>query len=77
MCIRTQIGQAAVPINMMILGVNLSSTYRKKKQADIVDHDPMRLSNITMLAVVVGKMVAMPVIGIVSTWFFQRGKMFR
>lgn len=68
----TQIGQAAVPINMMILGINLSSTYQKKKRPDVVEKDPMKLSNSTMLAVVVGKMIVMPIMGIASTWCFQQ-----
>jgi predicted permease len=64
-----QVGQSAVPINMIILGINLSSTFQKKSKK-AVDAD-MELSNKTMIAVVVGKMIVMPVIGILSTWFLE------
>ena len=89
----TQVGQAAVPINMTILGINLSSTFQKKKSKknsaentniknekavaldnckDCGSENSKMLSNKTMLAVVIGKMIVMPVIGVVSTWFLQR-----
>jgi len=76
----TQVGQAAVPINMTILGINLSSTFQKKKKSkysgdkndENTDKKGKMLPNQTMLAVVVGKMIVMPVIGIFSTWFLQR-----
>mmetsp|Transcript_21363 Transcript_21363/g.45657 ORF Transcript_21363/g.45657 Transcript_21363/m.45657 type:complete len:638 (+) Transcript_21363:45-1958(+) len=73
------VGQAAVPINMTILGINLSSTFQKKKlkksDGKNDEHDDEKskmLSNETVLAVIIGKMVVMPVIGIASTWFLQR-----
>jgi predicted permease len=56
------VGLAAVPINMVILGINLSLTSQKKKgdaEGDIV-------SRATIFAIVVGKMIVMPAIGIVS-----------
>ncbi|KAL7545303.1 hypothetical protein ACHAWF_008660 [Thalassiosira exigua] len=68
------VGQAAVPINMTILGINLSSTFQKKK-AKKFDNDggeSKSLSNQTMAAIVIGKMIVMPALGIVSTWFLQR-----
>jgi predicted permease len=65
-----QVGQSAVPINMIILGINLSSTFQNKSKR-AVDSD-MELSNKTMIAVVVGKMIVMPVIGILSTWFLEQ-----
>jgi predicted permease len=64
-----QVGQSAVPISMIILGVYLSSTFQKKSKK-AVDAD-MELSNKTMIAVVVGKMIVLPVIGILSTWFLE------
>lgn len=61
---------------MTILGINLSSTFQKKKHSTDYEDDgnakSKMLSNETMLAVVIGKMVVMPLIGIVSTWFLQR-----
>jgi len=73
------VGQAAVPINMTILGINLSSTFQKKKFEKSGDEDDNRvneknnmLPSQTMFAVVVGKMIVMPIIGILSTWFLQK-----
>jgi len=75
-----KVGQAAVPINMTILGINLSSTFQKKKpkkssgRGDEHNDDDEKskiLPTQTMLAVVIGKMIVMPVIGIVSTWILQ------
>lgn len=57
-----------MPINMTILGINLSSTFQKKNSND----KEKMLPNQTMMAVVIGKMFVMPVIGILSTWFLQR-----
>lgn len=57
-----------MPINMTILGINLSSTFQKK---NCNDKEKM-LPNQTMMAVVIGKMFVMPVIGILSTWVLQR-----
>ena len=55
------VGQAAVPINMCILGANLSQA---TKRASKSSHDFM--SSKTMFSVVVAKMVVMPIIGIIS-----------
>lgn len=52
------IGQAAVPINMTILGINLSRAYVSKSTSKDI------MSTQTMVATIVGKMVIMPVIGI-------------
>jgi len=60
---------------MTILGINLSSTFQKKKKSKKGDDDNEKsklLSNQTMLAVVIGKMLVMPIIGIASTWILQR-----
>ena len=58
------VGQAAVPINMIILGCNLSQSVRGGGsvliQADV-------LSSTTMLAIAIGKMIVMPIIGVTST----------
>jgi len=73
--INTQVGEAAVPINMIILGINLSSTFQKKKKSKNDNNDNEKnkvLSSQTVMAVVVGKMVIMPIIGIISTWALQR-----
>ena len=65
-------GQAAVPLNMMILGCNLSASSQRNKNSIVGSQQPKNLlSNKTMAAVVVGKMVIMPVIGILSTLFLQ------
>mmetsp|Transcript_1915 Transcript_1915/g.4180 ORF Transcript_1915/g.4180 Transcript_1915/m.4180 type:complete len:736 (-) Transcript_1915:70-2277(-) len=73
------VGEAAVPINMTILGINLSSTFQKKKpkiesgaggMGD--DSKSKLLSSETMIAVIIGKMVVMPALGIISTWFLQK-----
>jgi predicted permease len=68
----TSVGNAAVPINMTILGINLSSTFKKKSKEEEEKDKAKLLPNRTMLAVVFGKMVVMPILGIVSTWFLQR-----
>jgi len=54
---------------MIILGINLSSTFEKKEHKK---NDNNMLPNPTMLAIVVGKMIVMPMIGIVSTWILER-----
>eukprot|EP00985_Skeletonema_marinoi_P027909 scaffold23520_cov202-Skeletonema_marinoi.AAC.3 len=66
------VGQSAVPINMTILGINLSSTFKKKSKEEEEEGKAKLLPNGTMLAIVVGKMLVMPMLGIVSTWFLQR-----
>lgn len=68
----TSVGNAAVPINMTILGINLSSTFKKKSKEENEKDKAKLLPNRTMLAVVFGKMVVMPILGILSTWFLQR-----
>mmetsp|Transcript_10630 Transcript_10630/g.23199 ORF Transcript_10630/g.23199 Transcript_10630/m.23199 type:complete len:638 (-) Transcript_10630:266-2179(-) len=73
------VGQAAVPVNMTILGINLSSTFQKKKfkksgdkNDDRVNEKNNMLPSQTMFAVVIAKMIVMPIIGILSTWFLQK-----
>jgi len=58
------IGQAAVPINMIILGCNLSA-------AQMETNTDKLLSKETMMAIIVGKMVIMPIIGISSVLFLK------
>ena len=58
------IGQAAVPINMIILGCNLSA-------AQMETNTDKLLSKETMMAIVVGKMVLMPILGIASVLFLK------
>ena len=102
------IGQAAVPINMMILGMNVSASFfdKKKKyisssffhpeiESILTTHEqqhstmypqeermlPLKdgslesvsnLSSITILLAVLGKMLCMPMIGILSTFIFYK-----
>lgn len=63
------VGAAAVPINMAILGFNLSLASQGKK----VD-DAMRstFSRSTLVAIVIGKMIILPIFGIVSTLILKR-----
>ena len=62
------VGQSAVPINMIILGCNLSASTLSKKSAA---SNPNLLSNKTTAAIVIGKMVLMPVLGILSCWILS------
>jgi len=66
------VGQSAVPINMTILGINLSSTFKRKSKEEEEEGRAKLLPNRTMLAILVGKMLVMPMLGIMSTWFLQR-----
>jgi len=60
-------GQAAVPLNMMILGCNLSASY----MLDSRDHKEKFFSKQAEMAVVVGKMIVMPCIGFFSAYVMQ------
>jgi predicted permease len=63
------VGQTAVPINMMILGCNLSSsTHQYVTPTD--DRNDM-LSMKSMIGIVIGKMVVMPMVGILSALFLK------
>ncbi|KAL3802789.1 hypothetical protein HJC23_007566 [Cyclotella cryptica] len=68
-CPNKKVGQSAVPINMTILGINLSSTFQRNESDD---GKGKMLSNQTMFAVLVGKMLVMPLIGIATTWLLQQ-----
>ena len=67
-----KLGEAAVPINMMILGINLSSTFQKKEPKNTDEFDKKMLPNRTMMAIVAGKMIVMPLLGIMSTLILER-----
>lgn len=67
------VGETAVPINMMILGCNLSSSISKPTTALKSDEFPGNgrsnsemLSMKSMIGIVIGKMIVMPMIGILS-----------
>jgi Predicted permeases len=60
------VGQSAVPLNMMILGINLSKTLQSN-----CDQSQL-LSRKSTIAVIWGKMVIMPVIGISSTFLLRK-----
>ena len=57
---------------MMILGINLSSTFQKKEHKKTDEYDKKLLPNRTMMAIVVGKMIVMPLLGIMSTLILER-----
>ena len=68
------VGQAAVPINMIILGCNLNASYQSntKITSDGEEKKKVELfSPKTTAAVVLGKMVIMPTIGFLSVWLFR------
>lgn len=60
-----EVGQAAVPINMIILGCNLSGSYSATiKKTEL-------FSASTTIAIVVSKMIVMPIFGILSVIVFR------
>jgi predicted permease len=59
------IGKAAVPVNMAVLGINLSISAQSTRRDDLV-------SPTTIAAVVIGKMIILPSIGILTTVFLRR-----
>jgi predicted permease len=61
------VGQAAVPLNMMILGANLSVSFRQG-----FSEKNQYMTKKTMLAIVVGKMLVLPVIGVLSVKLFDK-----
>ena len=62
------VGQAAVPINMLILGCNLSNSYNQYSgKAGKTTSKAGLFSTRTMVGIVLGKMVVLPLVGIVST----------
>ena len=70
------VGESAVPINMMILGSNLSASFSKNNNKDkYKDNNSSRnnddFSPSTMIAIVVGKMIVMPIIGFLSAYLLK------
>ena len=84
------VGLTAVPINMIILGCNLSNSYNKLRLgnssstggsgAEVIVGNVGSLSKndkeglldlSTMIGIVVGKMIVMPIIGFFSAWFLD------
>ncbi|CAB9512097.1 expressed unknown protein [Seminavis robusta] len=68
------VGQAAVPINMIILGCNLSASYMTQKASDGKGADSKKsnlLSQKAMISIVIGKMLVMPIIGILLALFLE------
>jgi hypothetical protein len=61
------IGMTAVPINMMVLGCNLSSSLSSMAHSTTTSMLSMR----TMIGIVMGKMILMPFIGILSSLFLK------
>lgn len=71
------VGLTAVPINMMILGCNLSASQKSLQQGeDNVAKEGEGSSGLmsmsTMLGIVVGKMIIMPFIGISTGWILKQ-----
>lgn len=74
-----EIGQSAVPINMMILGCNLSASYMLEQEPSSSSSSSNSNSNSNhpsnnkffsrkaSLYVVIGKMIVMPIVGVLST----------
>jgi predicted permease len=60
------VGQAAVPLNMMILGANLSAAYRKETMTS-----PWVLERKTVIGIVLGKLLVLPLLGIILVWFLR------
>ena len=74
------VGTSAVPINMMILGCNLSASYTSQMQKPMpevsVEGGGLRtpsnlLSKKTLIAIVIGKMLIMPLIGVALALFLD------
>jgi len=71
------VGQAAVPINMIILGVNLSASYQSKKERAITNNNDdddtgkQLFSNATTFSIVIAKLLVMPAIGFISAYLFR------
>jgi predicted permease len=65
-----EVGQAAVPINMVILGCNLSASYTNSTKRD--DSSQKNLfSQKTTISIVIAKMFVMPMIGFLSALIFR------
>ena len=64
------VGLAAVPINMIILGCNLTPSSKKTSAKTNMDYDA-DLPKMSTVGIVIGKMVIMPIIGIFSCFIFK------
>lgn len=61
-----EVGKAAVPINMLILGCNLSNSYNQYTGRAERSTKTGLLSKQTMIGILLGKMIVMPLVGILS-----------
>lgn len=65
------VGQAAVPINMLILGCNLSNSFNRYTGKTEKTTMEGLFSNRTLLGITFGKMVVLPIVGILSAIFLR------
>jgi predicted permease len=65
-----EVGQAAIPINMIILGCNLSASYTNSTKNDDLSQQKL-FSQKTMISIVIAKMLVMPMIGFLSALIFR------
>lgn len=61
-----EVGKAAVPINMLILGCNLSNSYNQYLGKNEKSTQAGLFSKQTMIGILLGKMIVMPLVGISS-----------
>lgn len=68
------VGLSAVPINMIILGCNLSASFISIRAQfyESIDEKRSFFPMPTMMGIVVGKMIILPLIGVASTLFLRR-----
>jgi len=75
-----QVGGAAVPINMMILGCNLSASYTQQQHAKYNNLDDAQESKLldssTMMGIVIGKLLLLPLVGFLSTYLLRISEIF-
>ena len=75
-----EVGRAAVPINMIILGCNLSASYmldpvsvrRMSSMSNVQKPDAKFFTNQASMLVVIGKMIVMPIVGVTSTFLLSK-----
>lgn len=67
------VGLTAVPINMIILGCNLSASQTsREKMKDIGGTADTLLPTATMIGIVIGKMIILPIIGITTSLILKK-----
>lgn len=67
------VGLTAVPINMIILGCNLSASQTsREKIKDIGGTADTLLPTTTMIGIVIGKMIVLPIIGITTSLILKK-----